>query len=446
MTAGAQEFLHDPRVSNGDGVHAGDIDVHPGVAAEIGYDSNYLWRSDKTGANLINGAPTNGPIDSGVLRVTPSLSLSLTPASKGGEGTSRSAPFSISVGANGTYREFLNPALSNQRNISVNAFAGLAILPGHEWSGSISGNYARLVQPTVLGNPDLSYNNDMLSGTVDLAAHPRLGSVSVHLGYTIGATLFEQDSGSSYNNLLNMGYARGQWRFDSRASFLFDGQVAYHDFGDTAAGAGSAFELHNSLPVRARVGMEGLITPVLSAVGMVGYGGTFTQSNFVGDPTVEQYSSVIGNVELRFSPGGPPGTVPGKPSLLISTITLGYNRDFALSYQGDFYGIDRGYLKADYFFGGRFVVTLQGGVGTLEHPNIYFAPEGQLMANAHTDVAADATAFTEYRVIPTVGINATLTYSENFSDTLLPVAPNSTEVYDLNMRRITAFLGVRWFM
>ena len=56
-TASAQEWLRDRRVGEGAGYQAGDFEVHPGIAAEIGYDSNYLGRSDKTGANLANGAP-----------------------------------------------------------------------------------------------------------------------------------------------------------------------------------------------------------------------------------------------------------------------------------------------------------------------------------------------------------------------------------------------------
>ena len=185
---------------------------------------------------------------------------------------------------------------------------------------------------------------------------------------------------------------------------------------------------------------------------MIGYGATLTNANYVSDPTVQQYDSIIGTLELRFYPGRQQAA-QGKPSLLVSSIAVGYNRDFQASYLDDFYGIDRGYLRAEYNFAGRFVVTLTGGVGAYEHPNLYFGSgsltPGEtpvLMAKAYTDIVADATLFAEYRVLQSVGINATGTYTETFSNTELPVAPNSTEVYDMNVRHITAYLGVRWFM
>jgi hypothetical protein len=448
--ARAQEFLHDPRVGQGGGVRAGTIEIHPGLAAEVGYDSNYFGRSDKSGPDVINGSPTNPQVDTGMLRVTPSISMQVTPVEKKtSEGTPRSAPYAIQAGVSGTYREFFNPALTNQRNVGVTGQLGLAIFPGHEWSGALSGMFTRSVQPTILGNPDSSYNNDLIVGVADLAAQPRLGTLSVHAGYMLTGMLFEQSVGSPYNNLVNTGYVRGRWRFLPRTSFLFDGAVSSQNYSDPAA---AGFVLHSSTPIRVRVGLEALLTPVLQVSGMIGYGTTLTNADSSADNTVQNYDSVVGNVELRFSPGGPPGMIPGqKASLLVTTVSVGYNRDYQTSLMGGFIGIDRGYLKADYFFGGSFLITLSGGVGAVEHPNLYFSPsngasQGVLMANAYTDVMADATVFAEYRLLPTVGINGTVTYAETFSDTQLPVAPSSTQYYDMNVRRVTAFFGARWFM
>src|SRR4051812_13238374 len=69
--ASAQEWLRDRRVQNGAGYRAGDFELHPGLAGEIGYDSNWFLRSDKTGTNIVNG----NPVGAGVIRITPSLSL-----------------------------------------------------------------------------------------------------------------------------------------------------------------------------------------------------------------------------------------------------------------------------------------------------------------------------------------------------------------------------------
>jgi hypothetical protein len=407
----------------------------------------------------VNGAPAAAPEDSAELRLTPSLSLRSAPVAARPDGPPVAPPPVVfGFGASGTYREFFASGLQNQRNMSAAAVANVGILPGREWNGSVTASYNRTIQPTVLGIPDLSYNNDIITANADIATQPNLGTLDWHFGYTFTGTFYEQSDGTPYNNTLHTGYTRGRWRFRPRTALIYDGQVSFRSYGDST---GATFLIHQSTPVRARIGLEGLVTPRFSILGMVGYGATLTNQASPNDP-VSQYDSIIGNLELRFFPGGQPGsqtpTVDSKPSLLVSTIALGYTRDFQASFLDDFYGIDRGYLRAEYFFAGRFLVTLQGGVGAFEHPDLYFAPgtaanltgKPVLMANSYTDVVADATLFLEYRVLSSLGINATGTYAETFSNTQLPetVTDLSTKehVYDMNVRRITAFLGVRWFM
>ena len=89
-------------------------------------------------------------------------------------------------------------------------------------------------------------------------------------------------------------------------------------------------------PVRARLGLEGLVTTRFSVLGMMGgYGGSFMSPSNNSDTTTEQYDSSVGQLEFRFYPGSnqpEPGAVKGTPSLLVSQIALGYNRDFQASY------------------------------------------------------------------------------------------------------------------
>jgi hypothetical protein len=453
LPASAQEWLKgDRRIAEGPGYQAGDFEIHPGLAAEVGYDSNYLGRSDKTGPNLLNGAPFAPPIGTGELRITPSLSLRSTPSAQrgGGAPAGEPPPVTFSLGAAGTYREFFSSELQNQRNMSAAANAAVGILSGHEWSGSISGMYTRTIQPTILGNPDASYNNDLIAGNADLAVQPNLGTLSWHFGYTVTGIIYEQSSGTPYNNTLHTGYTRGRWRFRPRTALVYDGQVSLRNYADPSS---AAFLLHQATPVRARIGLEGLVTPRFSILGMVGYGATLTNGT-AGDISVQQYDSIIGTLELRFYPGSTPDTLEAKPSLLVSTIALGYFRDFQASYLNDFYGIDRGYLRAEYFFAGKFLGTLTGGVGAYEYPNLFFGtgtpgvvPGHPVeMVTSYTNVGADATLFLEYRFLQGLGINATGTYAEMFSNTPLPSDLSRTKFYDLNTRRVTAFFGVRWFM
>jgi len=451
LPASAQEFLKDRRVQEGPGYEAGDFELHPGLAAQIGYDSNYFGRSDKSDPHYLNGAPQNPPVGTGLLQITPSVRVSTTPsAQRTTEQPTERPSVSFDGGASGTYREFLSSQTSNQRNMSANADAALGILPGRSWSGTVSAGWARMIQPTVLGDPDLSYNNDTITAGADLAVQPHEGTLDWHFGYQYTGIFFEQASGSPYNNQMQTGYSRGRWRFRPRTALLYDGSISYRSFNDAQ---NASFAEHSTTPVRVRIGLEGLVTPRFSVLALIGYGGTFT-SGGATDPSVQQYDSVIGQLELRFFPGTTSTTLQAKPSLLVSTIALGYSRDFQASYLGPAYGSDRGYLRAEYFYAGKFLITVEGGVGAIEHPNLYFASEGGatpiLMANAYTDVRADATLFTEYRVLPSFGINGTFSYSENFSSTQLPVTAadvvTRNSLFDMSWRRYQAFFGVRWLM
>jgi len=41
------QWLKDRRYNEGIGVRAGDLEIHPGIAGEAGYDSNWFLRSEK---------------------------------------------------------------------------------------------------------------------------------------------------------------------------------------------------------------------------------------------------------------------------------------------------------------------------------------------------------------------------------------------------------------
>jgi hypothetical protein len=209
----------------------------------------------------------------------------------------------------------------------------------------------------------------------------------------------------------------------------------------------------NSTPVRTRIGLNGLVTERFAALLMVGWGASFYDTGALA--AVPQYDSVIGQAELKWFLTASPGVAAASElTLALSTITLGYTRDFQNSYLGNFYGSDRGYLRFDYFFGGRALVSLSGGLGAIEYPKMYWLTAGNpLRSDAFTDLRADATLFSEYRLSNSFGINATLRYTANFSSHAVPDTPmvpagacTGAGCYDLSWNRFEAFLGARWFL
>src|SRR5262249_38947829 len=152
---------------------------------------------------------------------------------------------------------------------------------------------------------------------------------------------------------------------------------------------------------------------------------------------------VIGQLEGKFFLTANPAAEqnPSNVTLSVSSLSVGYNRDFAQSYLGSFYGSDRGYLKFAFFFGGRALVSLEGGAGAREYPRVFANSGGGTLTAIHepfTDVAIDATLFGEYRFSNTLGLNTTLRYTEEVSSTVLP-ADNAGDNYHMAYRRFEAF-------
>jgi hypothetical protein len=195
------------------------------------------------------------------------------------------------------------------------------------------------------------------------------------------------------------------------------------------------------------------VTERFQILAMAGWGATFLDQNITS--AQPQYDSVIGQAEIKWYVSASPGVSSSSDlSLALSSVALGYTRDFSTSFLGNYYGSDRGYLKFSYFFAGRALVTLEGGVAAIEYPDMYFGPNmgSVLRHTAFTDVRPDATLFGEYRFTDTIGLNTTIRYMANFSnnqipDTAMPTTPGGMiGQLDMSWTRFEAYLGLRWFM
>jgi hypothetical protein len=444
--------LRDRRYQEGIGIRAGDFELHPGLAGEVGYDSNWFLRSNKTGANVANGEPNAPIVQAGLFRITPSLTLSTLGAQRkeGDTGAAEQPKLALRAGIAATYREFIGPQeVRDQRNLSGNANVRLDILPNRPWGFAIYGTYDRTIQPnTALNTPDLSFNRDTVQGGAEIIAIPGGGTLDWRVGYALQAVLFEDTNGKAFDNLTHDVYTKGRWKFRPRTALLYDGALRYVNY--THGERSTTTTLNDSTPVRTRIGLNGLVTSRLALLGMVGWGSSFYRPGAA--PFVKQYDSVIGQAEAKFFLTANP-TAPEENaavSLSISSIALGYTRDFQNSYLGNYYASDRGYAKLSYMFAGRALLSLEGGVGAITYPEVFFNT-GAPAHDGFTDIRADGTFFGEYRFTNTFGVNTTFRYTANFSDTQLPLTPGTAgaiagQVYDMNWRRFEAFLGARWFL
>ena len=249
--------------------------------------------------------------------------------------------------------------------LSGDADARVDVLPQRPFSFGIQGRYSRTVNPNTSGSPDASFNRNLLGIGADLTVTPGSGTLDWRLGYSLQAQLLDTPTLSPFNNISHNIFTRGSWKFRPKTAVIMDGSFAFQSWTQQ----NQAFNgLLNSTPLRARLGISGLITPRFALTAMVGYGGSFVNTS--GSPEVQQYNSVIGQLEAKFFLTANP-SAEQNTTLSISSISLGYNRDFMTSFLGSYYGSDRGYVKFQYFFGGRALVGVEAGAGALEYPIIF---------------------------------------------------------------------------
>jgi hypothetical protein len=434
--ANAQEqtWLKDRRYREGIGIRAGDFELHPGLGAEFGYDSNYFRRADN---------PDEDPIGSLRLRITPHFSLStLGPQRTQG---APPPPLAFRAGIAVTYNEFFpvsgsdagQDVMKDQRNVGGTLDARLDILPQREVFGSIFGELGRSITPSNEGDTAVSFNRLNVKTGGEIGWAPGGGLLDWRLGYSFGGTIFESDQFTQLTNIQHEARTRGRWRFLPRSALMYDARFGFISYPD---GTGKSA----SHPLRTQLGYNGLVTNNFAVTALAGWGASFYDPPpGVAADQVEDFDSVIGLAEVKWYLTPNPSSDPQAVGLSLSSLAVGFQRDFFDSYIGTFYERDRGYANFSYFFGGSFLVALEGGVAAVVYPFVANA-----VPTSWTDIRIDSSLLGEYRFADSFAINSTIRYNTNISDTVLQVpAPGGAVAGDsLQWQAFEAYLGARWFM
>lgn len=420
-----QPWLKDRKYREGEGFLVGDFELHPGIGAEFGYDSNYFHR-----------ASGEDPIGSLRLRISPSFAIStLGPQRRGEDAPPPTVNFRAEIGA--SYNEFFPvsgsdagmEAMKDQRNIGGDLGLNLDILPEREWSGRLFAGVTRTVMPTNEGDTSASFNRDIPRAGAELIWAPGGGMLDWRLGYTFEGTFFEVGDFSGLNSIRNTVSTRGRWRFLPRTAFMYDLRAGFYlyPWGDVKT---------NSYPLHSRIGLNGLFTPSFGLMALAGWGTSLYQGE-----TDSDFDSVIGQLEVKWYITPVSEGDPMNISAALSSLAAGFIRDFDDSFLGTYLERDRGYLKFSYLFGGVFLAAVEGGVGAVLFPSVPLYGQGEGWA----DVGVDASVLAEYRIQDMWGINATFRYDGYFSDTALAI-PGTGLTDQMAYQEIQAFIGARWFM
>lgn len=421
--ASAQVWLQDRQLTQGRGIRAGNFELHPGVGAEFGYDSNVFYQ------------PSN-PVSALRLRVTPSFTVNTLGPQRS---TNSDAPATAlpTVNFRGgvalVYHEFISldstRPTSQLRNLGVEANLRFDFFPGRTWQFVLADDFTRTIQPgqtsasaadpTLL--PNQTFNRNYNLANLEIAYAPPRGTLELRFGYNFLLNIFDSNSYSQFDYMGHQIYARMRWRFLPKTALLWEGSVSPTSY---VHADGSPTGLFSSTPVLTRVGINGLLTEKISLLALVGYEATFFTQGDNAD-------TVIGQAELRWLIGP------------RANLRVGFLRDIQNSFYGNYYVRNRGYLSYSHSFNGRFLLSLEGGVGLYQYGYLA-SPTGapsRLGSGFDADgrfsaVRVDGTVFGEYRVSDVFGINATLRALSNISDVSFGIQP-------IQWTRFEAFLGVR---
>jgi hypothetical protein len=442
-----QVWLKDRRYTEGPGFRVGDFEIHPGAALEFGYDSNYLHRPEDDPSGQYPVLPSLR------LMITPSLSFS-TLSGQRNEASPATSPPTVDFrgGVSLTYNEFIpvsstqSSLVSSQRNVSGNLDLQARLFPGRQWSGTLLAGVTRALTPgddgqSVGFSSAGTFNRDVVRGGAEIGWAPGAGLFEWKVGYGFTGTVFE--SLSELTNLQNEIRTRMRWRFLPRTSLIFDGRFDFIDYTSPGAPAtptdptlGGKTSSH---PMRALLGVNGLVTQSFALLVMVGWGASFYATP---PPPIapSNFDSVIGQAELKWYITPNASADPAATSPTLSSVSVGFARDFYDSWIGTYFERDRGYASLSYFYGGKFLLVLDGGAA----PLIYPAIPSLGVNSGFTDIRLDASLFGEYRFKDAFGVNATVRYNEEISNTALDLGPATPG--SLSFREVEAYLGFRWLM
>jgi hypothetical protein len=416
----AQGWLADRGRAEGSGIRLGNFELHPGVGAEVGYDSNVFLSEEEEG--------------SPVLRVAPHLYLQTL-----GEERSAGAdpaPVSFRTGVSGSLKHYFD--VGPPTNIGVGQDAKLTLRPGSIVTFELTEEFKRSIEPfTEPAGPDVA-EDDASSGdltfardNLTLGARTQLGTrggvFKTGLGYKFGIDHFEDDEFS--NNRANSHTVSGDtsWEFFPKTALFWDGSVARNNFiNSTDELSLTDMEMlgavrNDSTMLKTRLGLNGALT---SRVGFTLAGGYAAGFFDAGD----DYESFIAQVEARWRP---------QETILWS---VGYDRETAPSYQGNFVRMDRVKTGTQLMLGGVFVLA-----GRVELTFLTFGDDPEL--GERDDMHFLAGLSGEYRLVDWFAITAEGTYWQNFTDYVFR-APEGTMGEDdpAKYKRFEGWLGVRAFL
>jgi hypothetical protein len=454
----AQAWLPDRAYTEGPGIRAGDLEIHPGIAVRGGYDTN-VFRAD--GKRRIVDDPRTPAVDpisltqrrqgAGILAVTPHVHLSTLSNQRRNEGEDRTGenralpPIAFRGGVSATYfHYFIDGA---PRNVAIDTDLWVGILPQRPFNIDLGLSYVRSVNPfTQFAGSRNAYNYDSIQPRVRFNVGSRSQVLTSYIGYAPRITLYESSVFDYLSNFSHGVEAGAAWKFLPHTALIYDANLDFQRYNnDIPTQTISPVLYSDSTRFRTRLGVNGAFTRTLSLRILAGY--AMVDFNRTQDhQRLDNHEDVVGEAILGWRFG------PGKASLWET----GYQRDVVTSALGGWTKLDRGFTNLRALLGGVFQLSIEAGIAYVTYGALVgfdrrsgtaaIVPLGE-SGTDRDDIRLDGAIRGEYRVTNWLSLMADVSVQAVVTDFNYAVyfgLPGNTPVPDpAQYLTVIAFGGVR---
>jgi len=422
-TADAQAWLSDRDQKTGAGFRTGNLELHPGVGAETGFQSNVFYRTEEA-----DGSP--------ILRVVPHLFLSTLGAQRT-EGEEHPAPPKMSFRGGvsaGVYHYF-----SVERDdvpVEFSADADFVLMPERPFSLGLSGEATRSIRwtspvesatvGTSAGQSDFGRTN--VSPGARVILQTRGGILKTEIGGRYNLTFYDEGPYQGNDTSELQARALTTWSLFPKTAIFHETAFRFRTFGSESATT-AATSHNDGWVLDNRVGVNGAVTKTIGTTLAVGYGAGF----FDPEPETDDFDDFLLQALLRWTPSE------------RNRWHLGYTRTYDLAFQGNYSRSDRVSARVDTFFGGSFLLGIDGAFTLVTYgpDGVAVAPQNNASSEDRTDTRLDAGIDGEYRFTDWLALTASMRYEQLISD--YEMGTSATSRQSVEWTNVEAWLGVRAF-
>lgn len=426
------QWLPDRAYTEGPGFRVGDLELHPGVAARAGYDTN-VFRQPGTAAFPEKGAA--------MLGITPHLHVSTLQRQRrsqgedaAGEGATPPPPVTFDLGVAATYFQYFK-LKSVPKNVDLDFDGSLSILPERTFGLDVGASYERSARPFTArlnGESNIRYAVDRVRPALTLRGQSKGGVLQGRIGFAPFLTIYEGDA-FKYLDQNQYGVpASLAWKFLPNTALVFDAVYGFSDYTHPNRGSTPSVFLSDSHRFQSRLGLNGAITPRFAVRAMAGYAVVFQKESALDDR-----EDAVAEAALTY------GWTPS------DNFELGYQRTLEVSALSGWTQLDRGYAKLGTLIAGRLMLKLEAGVAHVNYGRL-LAPDavtgsrplGTDNDTSRDDIRIDGGVHAEVRATNWLAFLADFNALVNITDFEYD-RPGSPVPYPGDFKAFQVFGGVR---